>query len=117
MRADSRSAQQPGYALECTTLEPRVASIDKMRSLLNQTAEIAAHYLETLDDRGVAPTPEALAQLAELNQPLQEDPQNPTAVIAMLDRIGSPATMGMAGRRYGRRRRKPLRVEIVKPGD
>jgi glutamate/tyrosine decarboxylase-like PLP-dependent enzyme len=71
-----------------------------MRDLLNQTAEIAARYLETLDERGVAPTPEALARLAELNQPLQEDPQNPTAVLEMLDRIGSPATMGMAGRRY-----------------
>ncbi len=68
--------------------------------MLNQTAEIAARYLETLDERGVAPTPEALARLAELNQPLQEDPQNPTAVLEMLDRIGSPATMGMAGRRY-----------------
>jgi len=71
-----------------------------MRDLLNQTAEIAARYLETLDERGVTPTPEALARLDELNQPLQEHPQNPAAVLAMLDRIGSPATVGMAGRRY-----------------
>jgi glutamate/tyrosine decarboxylase-like PLP-dependent enzyme len=71
-----------------------------MRALLNQTAETAARYLETLDERGVAPTPEALARLAELNQPLQDDPQDPAAVLDMLDRIGSPATMGMAGRRY-----------------
>jgi len=71
-----------------------------MRDLLNQTAEIAARYLEMLDARGVTPTPEALARLAELNQPLQENPQNPATVIEMLDRIGSPATVGMAGRRY-----------------
>jgi glutamate/tyrosine decarboxylase-like PLP-dependent enzyme len=71
-----------------------------MRDLLNQAAAIAALYLETLDERGVSPTPEALARLAELNQPLQQDPQNPAAVLEMLDRIGSPATMGMAGRRY-----------------
>src|SRR5580693_8134514 len=71
-----------------------------MRDLLNQTAEVAARYLQTLDQRAVAPTPEALARLAELNQPLQDDPQTPIAVLEMLDRIGSPATMGMAGRRY-----------------
>lgn len=71
-----------------------------MRELLNQTAEIAARYLETLDQRGVAPTKEALAGLAELDQPLQEDPQNPRAVLEMLDRIGSPATVAMAGRRF-----------------
>jgi len=71
-----------------------------MRDLLNQTAEIAARYLESLDERSVAPTPEALARLEELNQPLQENPQDPADVLAMLDRIGSPATMAMAGRRY-----------------
>ena len=71
-----------------------------MRPLLNQTAEVAARYLETLDQRGVAPTPAALAGLEELNQPLQQNPENPSAVLEMLDRIGSPATMGMAGRRY-----------------
>ncbi len=67
---------------------------------MNQTAEIAARYLETLDERSVAPTSEALARLEELNQPLQEHPQDPADVIEMLDRIGSPATMAMAGRRY-----------------
>lgn len=71
-----------------------------MRDLLNQTAEIAARYLETLDERSVTPTAEALARLDELNHPLREDPQNPAAVLEMLDRIGSPATVGMAGRRY-----------------
>ena len=46
------------------------------------------------------PTPDALARLVELNRTLQEDPQNPAAVLEMLDRIGSPATVRMAGRRY-----------------
>jgi glutamate/tyrosine decarboxylase-like PLP-dependent enzyme len=71
-----------------------------MRDLFHQTAEVAARYLETLNERSVAPTPEALARLEELNQPLQENPQDPADVLAMLDRIGSPATMAMAGRRY-----------------
>jgi glutamate/tyrosine decarboxylase-like PLP-dependent enzyme len=71
-----------------------------MRALLNQAAERAARYLETLDERGVAPTPEALARLSELYQPMREEPQDPAAVLETLDRIGSPATTGMAGRRY-----------------
>jgi hypothetical protein len=48
----------------------------------------------------VAPTPEALAGLAELDEPLQDDPENPAAVLDMLDRIGSPATMEVAGKRF-----------------
>jgi len=71
-----------------------------MRDLLSRTAEIAALYLETLDERGVAPTADALARLAELDEPLPERPEAPAAVLEMLDRIGSPTTMGMAGRRY-----------------
>ncbi|HTR38780.1 MAG TPA: pyridoxal-dependent decarboxylase [Bryobacteraceae bacterium] len=71
-----------------------------MRELLNRTADIAARYLETLDTRGVAPAPEALARLNDLNEPLPDSPQDPAAVLEMLDRIGSPATVAMAGRRY-----------------
>ena len=71
-----------------------------MRDLLHRTAEIAARYLETLDERGVAPTEEALARLAELNEPLPGQPEDPATVLEMLDRIGSPATVGTAGRRF-----------------
>lgn len=71
-----------------------------MRDLLLRTADIAARYLETLDERSVAPTPDALARLSELNHPMPDQPSDPAAVLEMLDRIGSPATMGMAGRRF-----------------
>jgi glutamate/tyrosine decarboxylase-like PLP-dependent enzyme len=71
-----------------------------MRALLNLTAETAARYLENLDERSVAPSPEALLGLTELGQPLAELPMEPECVLEILDRIGSPATMGMAGPRY-----------------
>lgn len=71
-----------------------------MRALLNAAAGTAARYLENLDARGVAPSPEALAALAELNEPMPESPLEAGEVLQTLDRIGSPATMGMAGRRY-----------------
>ena len=71
-----------------------------MRALLNLTAETAARYLENLEDRSVAPSQEALVGLTELVEPLSELPMEPGCMLETLDRIGSPATMGMAGRRY-----------------
>jgi glutamate/tyrosine decarboxylase-like PLP-dependent enzyme len=71
-----------------------------MRALLNLAAETAAGYLENLEDRSVAPSAEALVRLTELDEPLPELPMEAGRVLETLDRIGSPATMGMAGRRY-----------------
>jgi glutamate/tyrosine decarboxylase-like PLP-dependent enzyme len=71
-----------------------------MRALLNLTAEAAARYLENLEGRSVAPSPEALARLAELDEPFPELSTNAERVLDTLDRIGSPATMGMAGPRF-----------------
>jgi len=62
--------------------------MENVRALLNQAAETAARYLETLDDRGVTPTPEALAGLEELHQPLAAEAMEPEHVLEMLDRIG-----------------------------
>lgn len=71
-----------------------------MRALLQQAADIAARYLEEIDRRGVAPSDEAVARLAELDEPMPGDPADPAQVLETLDRIGSPATVAMAGRRY-----------------
>jgi glutamate/tyrosine decarboxylase-like PLP-dependent enzyme len=73
---------------------------ENMRALLTLTAEIAARYLENLDERSVAPTGDAVAGLAELRRSLPKEPMAAAGVLTMLDRIGSPATMGMAGRRF-----------------
>ncbi len=71
-----------------------------MRKLLSAAAERAIRYLETLDERGVAPTPAAVAALARLDESLPEGPSDPAAVLAQLDEAGSPATMASAGRRF-----------------
>src|SRR5689334_11646192 len=71
-----------------------------MHELLNTTAERALAYLENLDARGVVPAPEALARLGELGGPLPEAPTDPAEVLALLDRVGSPATVASAGGRY-----------------
>src|SRR4051794_27978888 len=79
---------------------PRNATIGSVRDLLHLTAETAARYLKTLEARSVAPVPQALAALAELEEPFPELPTADEQVLHTLDRIGSPATTGMAGSRY-----------------
>src|SRR5690348_9391815 len=71
-----------------------------MRGLLDLTVERATRYLEDLDQRSVAPSPAAIAGLSEFREPMPERPADAASVLETLDRIGSPATMGMAGRRY-----------------
>ena len=71
-----------------------------MRELLENTAQRAISYLEGIGDRGVAPAPEAVANLASLDQPLSDQPTSPEQVIKVLDEVCSPATMAMAGPRF-----------------
>jgi len=71
-----------------------------MRELLENTAQRAIAYLEALAARRVAPSPEAVAKLAVLDEPLADEPIPPERVLALLDEVGSPATMAMAGPRF-----------------
>jgi glutamate/tyrosine decarboxylase-like PLP-dependent enzyme len=70
-----------------------------VKKLLSLAAARSSAYLESLDRRGVAPTPAALARLAELDRPLPADPIPPETVLAWLDELGSPATLASAGGR------------------
>ena len=69
-------------------------------TLLAEVAERAGRYLAGLDERPVAPDEAALAGLARFAEPLPERPGNAAATLALLDDVGSPATMGSAGGRY-----------------
>jgi len=63
-------------------------------------SERAARYLDGLENRPVAPTAEALARLSQFDEPLPHQPTAPETVLALLDEIGSPATMATAGPRF-----------------
>jgi glutamate/tyrosine decarboxylase-like PLP-dependent enzyme len=67
---------------------------------LDDAARRARRYLATLDARSVAPSPEAVARLHELDVALPREGTSPTRVLAELDDYVSPATMAMAGRRF-----------------
>jgi glutamate/tyrosine decarboxylase-like PLP-dependent enzyme len=71
-----------------------------MEDLLKATAARAWRYLQSLNERGVAPTPEAVQHLSRLDEPLPDAPTDDETVIALLDEIGSPATMASAGSRF-----------------
>ena len=71
-----------------------------MTQLLQTAAERAARYLDGLDERGVAPLPEAVARLREFDDALPEQSTDPELVLKLLDDIGSPATVASAGKRY-----------------
>lgn len=68
--------------------------------VLQAAAERCLRYLHGIRDRRVAPLPEQLARLRALAGPLPDGPTDPDAVLALLDDIGSPATMASAGGRY-----------------
>jgi len=73
-----------------------------MSDLLQSAAEYSIEYLEGLDRRPVAPSPEAIANLVALDGPLPEQPGDPRETLRILHEIGSLATMAMAGPRvYG----------------
>jgi glutamate/tyrosine decarboxylase-like PLP-dependent enzyme len=71
-----------------------------MTTLLQSAANRAMRYLDDLAERGVAPTPNAVAAVTSFDEPMPEHPGDPEATLDLLDRIGSPATMAMAGPRF-----------------
>jgi glutamate/tyrosine decarboxylase-like PLP-dependent enzyme len=78
----------------------RGSILPAMSALLNDAARRASRYLESLDTRSVAPSPEAVTALARFEQPFPERGSSAETVIAELDEIGSPATMASAGGRF-----------------
>jgi hypothetical protein len=69
-------------------------------SLLSDAAARAAAYLESARGRRVAPPDAAVAALRELDGVLPDHPTAPADVLALLDRVASPATVTSTGGRY-----------------
>ena len=71
-----------------------------MGNLLETTARRAIRYLESLGDRSVQPSPEAVAAVEKFHEALPANPTDPEEVIRMLDELGSPATTAFSGPRF-----------------
>jgi len=71
-----------------------------MQALLQDAAQRGIRYLATVNERNVPPLPAAVGALSEFDEALPNTPTDPAQVLAMLDEIGSPATVASAGGRY-----------------
>jgi len=71
-----------------------------MKELLEDAAGRSIRYLQGLDSRAVAPDPAAVEALSGLDGVLPQWECDPLETLRLLDELGSPATMGMAGRRF-----------------
>ncbi len=71
-----------------------------MDKLLRDAAERAIAYRRSLAERRVAPTADAVAALDALVGPLPDTPTDPSEVLALLDDLGTPATVATDGGRY-----------------
>ena len=70
------------------------------RELLEDAARRSIRYREGLASRSVAPSAGAVAGLSALDEPMPDQPLPPQEVLRLLDEVGSPATMAMAGPRF-----------------
>jgi glutamate/tyrosine decarboxylase-like PLP-dependent enzyme len=70
------------------------------RELLAQTASRVSDYLDGLERRRVFPEPTDIAALDALVECFPETETPADEVLALLDDVGSPATIGSAGGRY-----------------
>jgi glutamate/tyrosine decarboxylase-like PLP-dependent enzyme len=71
-----------------------------LKELLAETAARAARYVTGINRRRVAPAPEDVARLDQLGGPVPERPCEPEKLVALLDDIGSSATVATTGGRY-----------------
>ena len=71
-----------------------------MRQLLEDAAQRGIAYRESCNDRSVAPVADSVAAVSRLVKPLPDEGIPDRDVIGLLDEVGSPATMAMAGSRF-----------------
>jgi glutamate/tyrosine decarboxylase-like PLP-dependent enzyme len=71
-----------------------------LRNLLLNAAERGVVYREASVERNVAPSPAAVADMSKFIEPMPDAGTDDDEVLAMLDDVGSPATVMMAGPRF-----------------
>jgi len=71
-----------------------------MKKLLAETANRASRYLAGIGQRRVTALPVDVARLEALGGPLPDGPSDPAETLALLDDIGSPATVATTGGRF-----------------
>jgi glutamate/tyrosine decarboxylase-like PLP-dependent enzyme len=68
--------------------------------LIRDAAQRATRYIDSAPQRGIFPAPEAIDALSRFPSELPEGPSDPRAVLALLDELGSPASVMQTNGRY-----------------
>src|SRR5215468_8883802 len=68
--------------------------------LLKRASERSANYIRSIAERRVFPTAQAIEALAQLGGDFSEEGLAAESVLALLDDVGSPATVATTGGRY-----------------
>jgi glutamate/tyrosine decarboxylase-like PLP-dependent enzyme len=68
--------------------------------VLSLAAERAMRYVSAVRQRKVAPGQRDIQAMEQFRETFPEGPSDPKSVVAMLDELGSPATVASAGGRY-----------------
>ncbi len=69
-------------------------------ALLADACSRATRYLNEIENRRVFPSDKDLAALERLREPMPQHPEDPSRILALLDEVGSPATVATNARRY-----------------
>ena len=77
-----------------------ISSHQDIEKLLAHTAQRALRYTKGVFEKRVAPTKEEVDRLRVLAEPLPDGPSDSSSVLALLDDVGSPATIASTGGRY-----------------
>ena len=70
------------------------------RRILEDAAERGIRYREDIADRHVGPSSESVAAVEQFDEALTDAGHDAGATLALLDEIGSPATVGMSAPRF-----------------
>jgi glutamate/tyrosine decarboxylase-like PLP-dependent enzyme len=71
-----------------------------MSSLLNDAAARAMRYLDGISQRRVTPDADSIAAITRLDEALSDTGKTDASTLALLDEVGSPASMAIAGPRF-----------------
>ena len=86
--------------MDFTALQEEMARHRIQKDIFNQVRDQAFEYMDGIDQRSVFPTEEALSGLSELGGDLPQGISDPSRVLDLLHRVGSPATVAQTGGRY-----------------
>ncbi|HSR67167.1 MAG TPA: pyridoxal-dependent decarboxylase [Acidobacteriota bacterium] len=73
---------------------------ERTERLLREVLQRAIRYLDSLGERPVSPSPQALQNLGHLEEAFPERGRDALETLGLLDEYGAPATMATAGSRY-----------------